>query len=111
MQYGNQQQNGHEKWAHCRALLFDKDGTIINFRLMWLGWCREIVGALGSAYSTALVEKNLSAWGVDLALGQIAPDGYLAIGTTGELQHSLASRLSVEGFAAGRTEADVYAAM
>lgn len=111
MQHGNRQQNGHEKWAHCRALLFDKDGTIINFRLMWLGWCREIVGALGSVYSTALVEKNLSAWGVDLALGQIAPDGYLAIGTTLELQQSLAARLSAEGFAAARTEADVYAAM
>lgn len=111
MQYKNLQQNGSEKWGQCRALLFDKDGTIINFRLMWLGWSREIISALESTYGAALVEKNLSAWGVDLALGQIAPDGYLAIGTTLELQQSLAARLNAEGFAAAITEADVYAAM
>jgi phosphoglycolate phosphatase len=111
LQHRSIQPENSEKWDQCRALLFDKDGTIINFRLMWLGWCREIINALEITYSATLVEKNLSAWGVDLALGHIAPDGYLAIGTTKELQHSLAGRLSAEGFTTDKTEADVYAAM
>jgi len=111
LQHKNIEPNDSEKWVQCRALLFDKDGTIINFRLMWLGWCREIISALESTYGAPLVEKNLSAWGVDLALGYIAPDGYLAIGTTGKLQHSLAARLAANGFTAEKTRADVYSAM
>lgn len=98
-------------WRPCRALLFDKDGTIINFRLMWLSWCREVIGALSGGYRAALVEKSLDAWGVDLALGRIEPDGYLAIGTTAELRGSLAGRLAEEGCSPEKTGPDVAEAM
>lgn len=83
-------------WQKCRALLFDKDGTIINFRLLWLGWCREVVQTLGPGYGSAEVEKSLSAWGVDLALGSIDPGGLLAIGSRQDLQQSLAEKLMEE---------------
>lgn len=98
-------------WRPCRALLFDKDGTIINFRLMWLSWCREVICALSGGYRAAAVEKNLDAWGVDLALGRIEPDGYLAIGTTAELRDSLAARLALEGCSPEKTGSDVAEAI
>ena len=98
-------------WSSCRALLFDKDGTIINFRLMWLGWCREVIGALSSACPAEVVEKNLDAWGVDLALGRIDPGGYLAIGTTCELEESLAECLAAEGYVLDKKGPNVLDAM
>ena len=98
-------------WLKCRALLFDKDGTIVNFRLAWLSWCREVIRALEGRYPAAAVEKNLEAWGVDLALGRIDPAGYLAVGTTAELKDSLAGRLAEAGYDAEKTDFDVAAAM
>lgn len=83
----------NRRWHNCRALLFDKDGTIINFRLMWLGWCREVVRALSAYYSAAAAERSLSVWGVDLALGRIEAEGLLAAGSTTELVESLTPRL------------------
>ncbi len=94
-------------WEKCRALLFDKDGTIINFRLMWLGWCREVVQALSPTYRAPEVEKYLSVWGVDLALGRIEPGGFLAIGSRQELQHSLAEKLAVAGYPGDKADIDV----
>jgi phosphoglycolate phosphatase len=98
-------------WQSCKALLFDKDGTLINFRLMWLGWCREVVRNMGAQYPPAAVEKCLSAWGVDLALGSIEPGGHLAIGSTAVLQQSLALKLQEEKVCSFEAEAVVLAAM
>jgi phosphoglycolate phosphatase len=99
------------EWSSCRALLFDKDGTIINFRLMWLGWCREVVRELSSVYSATGVERGLAAWGVDLALGLIKPDGHLAVGSTGDLCTSLARELASGGTDLAKAESDVRRAM
>jgi phosphoglycolate phosphatase len=104
-------QGSGRPWQSCKALLFDKDGTLINFRLMWLGWCREIIRNMGERYSPAAVEKCLSAWGVDLALGSIEPSGHLAIGSTAELQQSLALKLQEEKVCAAEAEDVVLAAM
>lgn len=98
-------------WEHCRALLFDKDGTLLNFRLMWLGWCREVIQAMGPTYRPGDVESCLSAWGVDLALGSIEPDGHLAIGSTADLQQSLCGKMISEGFCSTNPGEEVLQAM
>ena len=104
-------QGGAPCWLKCRALLFDKDGTLVNFRLLWLSWCREVIGALGEDYRADVVEKSLAAWGVDLALGQIDPAGYLAVGTTAELRDSLTARLAENGYSADKTGPEVAEAV
>ena len=98
-------------WKSCKALLFDKDGTLINFRLLWLGWCREVIRALSPSYDPVTVEKCLAVWGVDLALGSIEPGGCLAIGSRLELQQSLAAELHDQGFCADEANAQVLLAM
>lgn len=103
--------NEGRSWRSCKALLFDKDGTLINFRLLWLGWCREVIRALSPSYDSLTVEKCLSVWGVDLALGSIEPDGCLAIGSKVDLQQSLALKLKEEGFCVDRAVDIVLSAM
>ena len=104
-------QGGAPCWLKCRALLFDKDGTLVNFRLLWLSWCREVIGALSGSYRADVVDKSMEAWGVDLALGRIDPGGYLAVGTTSELRDSLAARLAENGYSADKTGPDVAEAV
>lgn len=104
-------QRSGRSWLLCKALLFDKDGTLINFRLMWLGWCREVIRNMSSSYPPSAIEKCLSAWGVDLALGSIEPGGYLAIGSTSDLQQSLALKLKEEKVCATEAEEVVMSAM
>ena len=103
----------HDKnsWEKCKALLFDKDGTILDFRLMWLGWCREVVRKLEPAFKATAVEKCLSCWGVDLALGSIKPDGHLAIGSRSELLQSLSDQLVKSGCSIKKPDTEVLKAM
>lgn len=99
------------QWEKCRALLFDKDGTLLNFRLMWLGWCREVIQALSPAYHSGDLEQCLSAWGVDLTLGSIEPGGHLAIGSTADLQQSLCGKMLEKGICATNPGEEVLKAM
>lgn len=101
----------NRQWENCRALLFDKDGTLLNFRLMWLGWCREVIKTMSPGYRPGDIEQCLSAWGVDLALGSIEPDGHLAIGSTADLQQSLCGKMISEGICTTNPGEDVLQAM
>jgi phosphoglycolate phosphatase len=100
-----------KKWENCQALLFDKDGTLLNFRLMWLSWCREVIQAMSPAYQPGDIEQCLSAWGVDLALGSIEPDGHLAIGSTADLQQSLCGKMLDKGICSANPGEEVLQAM
>ena len=78
---------------------------------MWLGWCREVIRNMSANDPASAIEKCLSAWGVDLALGSIEPGGCLAIGSTGDLQQSLALKLKEENICAAEAEEVVLSAM
>ena len=78
---------------------------------MWLGWCREVIRNMSANYPAPAIEKCLSAWGVDLALGSIESGGCLAIGSTGDLQQSLALKLREEKICAAEAEEVVLSAM
>lgn len=101
----------NRQWENCRALLFDKDGTLLNFRLMWLGWCRELIKAMSPDFRPGDIEQCLPAWGVDLALGSIEPDGHLAIGSTVDLQQSLCGEMISKGFCTTNPGEEVLHAM
>jgi phosphoglycolate phosphatase len=63
-----------------RGILFDKDGTLLDFEASWGHAYRELVRDL--AGSEALAEAMLDAGGYDLATGLIRPGSVLAVGNS-----------------------------
>jgi len=70
--------------TQIRAILFDKDGTLIDFRATWLpayaAIVREVFGA-----DDDLVHRLLKAGGYDISSGEIDPTSVLAAGTNREI--------------------------
>lgn len=62
--------HGHQ--AACRAILFDKDGTLLNFMGLWGGWAVALTG---------LMERKLSELG---SPGSLNKAGLLGLHTDGE---------------------------
>ena len=74
------------------GLLFDKDGTLFDFRATWGGWTRRVVGFLadGSQARAALLADLL---GYDLTTGDFAPDSPVIAQTTAEIRDLLLPHL------------------
>jgi phosphoglycolate phosphatase len=67
-----------------RAVLFDKDGTLIDFRATWLPAYEAIVRRLVDSDEQA-ADRLLTAGGYDRASGRIDPTSVLAAGTNVEI--------------------------
>jgi phosphoglycolate phosphatase len=65
-----------------KAVLFDKDGTLIDFRATWLPVYETIVREL---FGAAAIDGLLRAGGYDRATGQLDPTSVLAAGTNGQI--------------------------
>ena len=59
-------------------LIFDKDGTLIEFHLMWGAWVDSLASRLENAAAMPLREGLYPLLGVDSATGLIHPHGLLA---------------------------------
>ncbi|MCB2129473.1 MAG: HAD family hydrolase [Rhodobacteraceae bacterium] len=70
--------------AAIRGLIFDKDGTLFDFRATWGGWARRVVGELseGSAERAAALSREL---GFDLDTGDFQPDSPVIAHTPREI--------------------------
>lgn len=83
----------------CRAVLFDKDGTLIDFNNMWLTWLEYLLTTLVKKHQ--LTEKVISefevAIGVDLTRRCIDPKGLMVTGKFDELRNSIALCMSRYG--------------
>lgn len=74
------------------ALVFDKDGTLVDFDALWCGWAAAVIGPI--ARSAGEPPRGLAlAIGVDLAEGAHIPDGPLAVGAVSEVAVILAHAL------------------
>lgn len=60
-------------------IIFDKDGTLINFHAMWGAWATELAQRLEAAAGRPLADTLFAAIDFDSSTGQIAPHGHLAI--------------------------------
>jgi phosphoglycolate phosphatase-like HAD superfamily hydrolase len=59
--------------------IFDKDGTLIDFHLMWTGWVGELADRLATASGGGRLDELLyEVMGVDAATGRVLPHGALA---------------------------------
>ncbi len=61
-----------------RLVVFDKDGTLIEFHAMWGGWAVELAGDLEATTHRSIREPLFDAFGVDWRTARILPHGALA---------------------------------
>ena len=77
-----------------RGILFDKDGTLLDYDASWQPINRELalIAAHGDA---AFAQRLLAACGMDPATGRILPDSLLAAGNTRQIAEGLVAAGSV----------------
>ncbi len=85
--------NSGKCWQKSHAILFDKDGTIIDFKAIWLKWCQKIVKEASEHVPDVNMSEVIKVWGVDLATGDVKPDGLLAMGSSQHMCVALANSI------------------
>lgn len=78
------------------TILFDKDGTILDFKFLWINWCYKIINEASIIIPPSEMKKKLKIWGVDLDYGHVKPTGLLAIGSVDELKKTLSRQMMVD---------------
>ena len=62
-----------------QLIIFDKDGTLINFDAMWGAWVIDLARRLESATGLPIADRLFRAMGFDPGSGRVAADGRLAV--------------------------------
>jgi phosphoglycolate phosphatase-like HAD superfamily hydrolase len=91
-------------------VVFDKDGTLIDFHAMWGDWIRELARRLTVAAGHDMGESFFRAVGFDGVTNRVELSGLLAIGTMDELRACAAAALESAGLAAGEALTAIDAA-
>ena len=78
-----------------RLIVFDKDGTLIDFHAMWYVWFKHIIREIASAVSLDVKTRQgfAGTLGYDLETGVWDPLGPLTIASTNEVALLMASQL------------------
>jgi phosphoglycolate phosphatase-like HAD superfamily hydrolase len=63
------------------VVVFDKDGTLISFEAMWVGWARELGGRLEAATRRPVAGDVFATIGFDPSHDRVVPGGPLAVAT------------------------------
>jgi phosphoglycolate phosphatase len=88
----------HDRKYLIDAILFDKDGTLIDFASLWLAWLDALLDTLGETVTVPIQRSDLaSAVGADLISRTHDAGGPLAVGSNSEVRLVLAQRLYVSG--------------
>lgn len=74
--------------AHIKGILFDKDGTLLDYDESWLPVNRELA-RIASEDDAALADHLLAECGMDPVTGHIVPDSLLAAGNTRQIAEGL----------------------
>ena len=74
--------------SEIAGILFDKDGTLLDFDASWAPVNRK-VALIAAAGDAALADSLLRACGMDPVTGRLVPDSLLAAGNTREIAEGL----------------------
>jgi phosphoglycolate phosphatase len=77
-----------DKLDNIAGILFDKDGTLLDYDASWLPVNRELA-SIAARGDEALADKLLAACGMDSVTGHIVPDSLLAAGNTRQISEGL----------------------
>jgi len=97
---------------NIQAVVFDKDGTLIDFNAMWGEWITDLARHLEAAAYISIAPQLFRAVGFDPATGAVAPGGPLAVATMAEIRTLADEVLRASGLspasAAAATQAGWY---
>ena len=88
-------------------LIFDKDGTLIEFHLMWGGWVDALASRLEAASGMALREGLYALLGVELETGLVHAHGLLAATPMSRIREAVVAFLADAGAAPDLAEVAV----
>ena len=71
-------------------VVFDKDGTLIDFHAMWGGWARQLGDRLDDVIRRPVSPDIYATIGFDPTTGRVAPGGLLATGTMAGIEETVA---------------------
>lgn len=91
-------------------IVFDKDGTLIDFHRMWGGWVRSLAEDLRGSTGLALSGRLERLLGVDPATGLVKPHGLLAATPMSRIRAAVIESVASAGFGPADAEAAVDAA-
>ena len=92
-----------------QAVVFDKDGTLIDFDAMWGGWITTLARRLEAASYITVAPQLFRAVGFDPATGVVAPGGPLAVSTMTEIRALAGDVLRAAGLAPAAVAAALHA--
>ena len=72
------------------VVIFDKDGTLIDFHAMWGGWARELGERLDGTIRRPVSLDVFAAIGFDPSTGRVAAGGQLATATMAGIEETVA---------------------
>ncbi len=87
-----------------RLVIFDKDGTLIDFHNMWGGWITELARRLEAASGLPISFQLFNSFGFDPVSSRVSPDGPLAAWSMAALSQLAVDILCDAGL--GRDEAE-----
>lgn len=97
--------------AGLELAIFDKDGTLIDFDLMWSGWVRELADRVATANGGRRLDDLLhDVMGVDVETGRVLPHGGLAATPMARLRASVVNAVTGAGVPAAEATRIVDAA-
>ena len=96
--------------AGIDLLIFDKDGTLIEFHLMWGGWVDALASRLEELTGLALREGLYALLGVDPANGLVRWHGLLAATPMARIRDAVSAYVSDAGAGTERAAAALDAA-
>lgn len=91
-------------------VIFDKDGTLIDFNAMWGLWLTELAQKLELAVQRPIAAQLFSVMGFDADSGRIDPYGHLAVTPMAILQELTVEVMLRAGLSGAAAEAVVAAA-
>ena len=94
---------------NIRAVVFDKDGTLIDFNAMWGDWITDLARHLEAAAYISIAPQLFQTLGFDPVTGAVAPGGPLAVSTMAEIRALAGEVLRAAGLTAVSAAAAIEA--
>ena len=91
-------------------VIFDKDGTLIDFQSMWSSWVRDLAGDLDRATGLGLTDPLFELLGVDRERGIVRSHGLLAATPMARIREHVVALLEERGLAGQAAETAVESA-